>query len=495
MPDVTLSTLSGRAVTLAEADLARFGARLRGELVAASSPSYDAARTIWNAMIDARPALIARCRSTADVVRSVRFARDNDLLTAVRGGGHNIAGNGTVERGFVIDLSLMKGVRIDPERRLAHVEPGCTLRDIDRDTQEFGLATPLGINSTTGIAGLALGGGYGWLSRRHGLTADNLLSADVVTADGEVLTANEVEHSDLFWAIRGGGGNFGIVTSFELRLHRVGPEVTAGLVVFPLDRAAAVLRRYREVMASAPEELTAWVIMREAPPLPFLAPELHGTPVLALAVCWSGDAARAERALAPLLEIEGAHAAHVGPMPYANWQQAFDALGAAGARNYWKTHNFAALGDDLVDALVPRVLTVPGTMCEIIIAHLGGAVSRPPEDDTAYMGRGAPFTLNVHARWESAADDGRFVNWAREVYRASAPWAAPGAYVNFMTRDEGTRVPAAYGPHYERLAAIKGKFDPTNFFRINQNIVPRPSVLRGDESTLRPSGGEARPVA
>jgi FAD/FMN-containing dehydrogenase len=495
MPAATLTTLSGRTVTLGADDVERLGASLRGDLVTPESPGYDAARTIWNAMIDARPALIARCRSTADVVRAVRFARRNDLLTAVRGGGHNVAGNATVDRGFVIDLSPMKGVRVDPARRVTHVEPGVTLGELDRDTQEFGLAVPTGINSTTGIAGLTLGGGYGWLTRRFGLTADNLLSADVVTADGDVLTANEAEHSDLFWAIRGGGGNFGIVTSFELRAHRVGPEVTAGLVVFPLDRAAQVLARYREVVASAPEELTVWVVMRKAPPLPFLAPEVHGTPVLVLALCYSGDPARADRALGPIAAIEGAHAAHVGPMPFSAWQQAFDPLMLGGVRNYWKTHNFAALDDDLVDALVSRVRTLPGPMCEILLGHLAGAPGRLAEDETAFMGRGAPFMMNVHARWESPADDERAVSWARDVYRASAPFAAPGAYVNFMSRDEGARVPAAYGPHYDRLAAIKAKFDPTNFFRINQNIVPRPtSMPRADVSTARRSGEEVRPT-
>lgn len=495
MPPVTLTTVTDRTITLGSEEVERFGATLRGELLTAESPGYDAARTIWNAMIDARPALIARCRSTADVVRAVRFARRNDLLTAVRGGGHNVAGNATVERGFVVDLSPMKGVHVDPGGRVARVEPGVTLGELDRDLQEFGLAVPTGINSTTGIAGLTLGGGYGWLTRRYGLTADNLLSADVVTADGDVLTANEAEHSDLFWAIRGGGGNFGIVTSFEFRAHRVGPEVTAGLVVFPLDRAAEVLTRYRDVVASAPEDLTVWVVMREAPPLPFLPSEVHGTPVVVLALCYVGDPARADRALAPVAAIEGAHAAHVGPMPWAAWQQAFDPLMTSGVRNYWKTHNFAALGDDLIDTLLTRVRRLPGPMCEIFLGHIAGAPMRRAEDETAFMGRGTSYMMNVHARWESPQDDGRAMAWARDVYRATVPFAAPGAYVNFMTRDEGARVPAAYGPHYDRLTAIKAKFDPTNFFRINQNIVPRlASLPRTDVPTMRRSSEEVRPT-
>jgi FAD/FMN-containing dehydrogenase len=498
MPEVTLPTLSGSTVTLADDVVAAFGASLRGDLLATDSPGYDAARTIWNAMIDARPALIARCRSTADVVRAVRFARRNDLLSAVRGGGHNVAGNSTVDGGFVIDLSSMKGIRLDPARRIAHVEPGITLAELDRDTQEFGLAVPTGINSTTGIAGLTLGGGYGWLTRRFGLTADNLLAADVVTADGDVLTANEAEHSDLFWALRGGGGNFGIVTSFEFKLHRVGPEVTAGLVVYPLDRAATVLAQYRELVANAPEELTVWVVMREAPPLPFLPPAVHGTPVVVLALCYTGDPSRADRALAPLATIDGAHGAHVGPMPFAAWQAAFDPLMLGGVRNYWKTHNFSALGDELVDALLARMRQLPGPMCEIFLGHVAGAPMRVAEDETAFMGR-APFMMNVHARWDSAADDERAVSWARDVYRASAPFAAPGAYVNFMSRDEGARVPAAYGSHYERLAAIKAKFDPTNFFRLNQNIIPqpaaaRPEATRPETPTPRRSSEEVRPM-
>ena len=492
MPAVTLTTLAGRVTTLAASDVEQFGATLRGDLLTAESAGYDAARAVWNAMIDARPGLIARCRSTADVVRAVRFARTHDLLTAVRGGGHNIAGNATVDRGFVIDLSPMKAVRVDPGRRLAFVEPGVTLAELDRDTQEFGLATPTGINSTTGIAGLTLGGGFGWLSRRFGLTADNLVAADVVTADGEVLRTNEAEQSDLFWAIRGGGGNFGIVTNFEMRLHELGPEVTAGLIVFPLERAADVFARYREVVASASEELTVWTVMRLAPPLPFLPTAVHGTPVIVIALCFTGDTARASAAIAPMRAIPGAHAEHVGPMPFTAWQQAFDPLLTPGVRNYWKTHNFAAIGDDLVDALVSRVRRPASPMCEVFVGHLAGAVARRSEDETAYLGRGAPFTMNVHGRWESPADDEAVVNWARDIYRATAPYAAPGAYVNFMTSDESARVPNAYGPHYERLAAIKAKFDPTNFFRINQNIVPRPATPRAEYPATRPASEETR---
>ncbi|HEU4628934.1 MAG TPA: FAD-binding oxidoreductase [Gemmatimonadaceae bacterium] len=447
-------------------------ARLRGRLLTPDSPGYDEARTIWNAMIDRRPGLIARCAGAADVVETVRFAAAHGIPLAVRGGGHNIAGNAICDGGLVVDLSAMRSVRVDPARRTARVEPGATLGEVDRETQAFGLATPLGINSTTGIAGLTLGGGYGWLSRSFGLTVDNLRSADVVTADGTLVTASETEHPDLFWALRGGGGNFGIVTSFEFALHPVGPEVLAGLIVHPFDDAAGLLRRYRDVVLDAPDPLTAWVVLRQAPPLPFLPEAVHGREVVVIAVCYAGSPADGERALQPLRAIGTPHADVVGPAPYAAFQTAFDPLLTPGARNYWKTHNFANLHDPLIDALVEQARHLPGPMCEIFLANLGGAVSRRPEESTAYAGRAARFVLNVHARWSDATMDDRYVGWARGVYAAAAPFASAGAYVNFMTQDEQDRVRAAYGANYDRLLAVKQRYDPANLFRLNQNIRP-----------------------
>jgi FAD/FMN-containing dehydrogenase len=471
-----IRTRSGEWTTLASGELDRFAATLRGDLVPRGTPAFEDARRIWNRMVERRPALIARCRSAGDVLRAIRFAREHDLLISVRGGGHNIAGNALVEDGMVIDLAPMRATRVDPVRRSARTEAGITLAEFDRDTQTFALATPLGINSTTGIAGLTLGGGYGSLSRRHGLTVDNLISADVVTADGAFVTASEQENSDLFWALRGGGGNFGVVTSFEYQLHRAGPEVLAGLIIHPFADAAELLRRYRDVVQAAPDALTAWVVLRKAPPLPFLPESVHGQEVVVLAVCYAGDLTAGERAMRPLRGIGTPHADVVGPTPYLGFQAAFDPLLAPGARNYWKTRNFATLDDDLIDVLVAKIGDLPGPQSEIFLAHLGGAVSRKPDDATAYTGRAAQFVMNVHARWDDDGMDGNFITWARDVYAATASYAAEGAYVNFLTQDEQSRVKDAYGANYDRLATIKAKYDPTNVFRVNQNIAPAPAA-------------------
>ena len=494
MPDLTIRTRDGGEVTLPAATLAQLATTLRGDLAVPGTPEYDGSRRLWNAMIDRHPALVVRCRSAADVVRAVRVARDHDLLVAVRAGGHNIAGTAVADGALLLDLSPMRGVRVDPLHRTARAEPGVTLGDLDRDTQAFALATPLGINSTTGIAGLTLGGGYGWLSRAHGLTVDNLRSADVVTADGALVTASEQEHSDLFWAIRGGGGNFGVVTSFEYALHHVGPEVLAGLIVHPFADAPELLRRYRNVVLDAPDSLCAWVVMRKAPPLPFLPESVHGQEVVVIAVCCTGSIADGERALRPLRAIGTPHADVVAPTPYTAFQAAFDPLLAPGARNYWKTHNYATLHDGLIDTLVEQMDALPGPACEIFLAHLGGAVSRRPDDATAYAGRSAQFVMNVHARWEDPALDTPSIAWARSVWRATETYAAAGAYVNFMTQDEQDRVRAAYGTNYERLAAVKAKYDPGNRFRVNQNIVPAMRAAGPPSPIGQQVPGAGRPV-
>jgi FAD/FMN-containing dehydrogenase len=445
---------------------------LRGEACFPGDPGYDAARTIWNAMIDRRPAAVIRAAGAADVRRAVRLASEHGLLLAVRGGGHNIAGNAVCDGGLLLDLTPMRSVRIDPAARTARVEPGATLGDFDREAQAFGLATPLGINSTTGVAGLTLGGGFGWLSRKHGLTVDNLLSADVVTAEGELLHASERENPDLFWAVRGGGGNFGVVTSFEYRLHPVGPEVLAGLVVHPAAGARELLDGYRRLAAQAPDELSAWVVLRKAPPLPFLAPEVHGTEVLLFAVCWSGDLEAGRRALAPLRGLGSPHADVIAPVPYVAWQAAFDPLLAPGSRNYWKSHDLTALPDGAIDVLLDHAGRLPTPECEVFIVHLGAAVNRVPVDATAYPHRDVEFVLNVHTRWSEPADDARCVAWARRLFDALAPHATGGVYVNFMPEDEAQRVHGAYGPNYSRLAQLKAKYDPGNLFRLNQNVPP-----------------------
>lgn len=473
MSEVTCKTMDGGQTALTPEVVAALRSQVRGAVCLAGEPGYDQARTIWNAMIDRRPAVIVRAAGAADVIHTINVVREHKLLLAVRGGGHNIAGNAVCEGGVMLDLSLMKSVRIDTRHKTARVEPGVTLGELDREAQAFGLATPTGINSTTGVAGLTLGGGFGWLSRKHGLTIDNLVSADVVTAAGKLVHASATEHPELFWAIRGGGGNFGVVTSFEFRLHEVGPMVLAGLVVHPFAAAKEILRGYRDFMATAPKELSCWTVMRKAPPLPFLPPEVHGTEVLVLALCYSGDLEKGQAVLAPLRGLGKPIADVVGPAPYAAWQTAFDPLLAPGARNYWKSHDFAALSDHAIDVATDYVNKLPSAECEVFIAHLGGAINEVPVQDTAYPHRDVEFVLNVHTRWRDPAQDSHCIGWARELFAAMAPHATGGVYVNFMPADESQRVAkGAYGHNYERLAKLKAKFDPDNLFRLNQNIGP-----------------------
>jgi FAD/FMN-containing dehydrogenase len=447
-------------------------AKVRGTVALPGEDGYDAARTIWNAMIDRRPGLVVRCLGAADVMNAVALARDEKLLVAVRGGGHNIAGNAVCDGGLLIDLSLMKSVRVDPAAATARVEPGATLADFDKEAQEFGLATPLGINSTTGVAGLTLGGGMGWTTRKLGLTVDNLISADVVTADGKLVRASATENPDLFWALRGGGGNFGIVTSFEFKLHPLGPEVLSGLIVHPLAMAGELLPQFRRLAREAPDELTTWVIMRKAPPLPFLPAEWHGKEVLVFAACYAGDLKEGEKALKALRGLGKPIADVIAPHPFTAWQAAFDPLLTPGARNYWKSHDFADLPDAAISAILKGVRELPSPECEVFIAHVGGAMARIPANATPWPNRDAHFIMNVHTRWQDKAQDQACIAWARHLFKATAPFASDSVYVNFMPEDENDRVEKAYGTNYRRLAEIKRRYDPANLFRMNQNIRP-----------------------
>jgi FAD/FMN-containing dehydrogenase len=472
MPDLRMRGIAGSEILVSQDAIAALEEAFDGALLTAESAEYDELRAIWNAMIDRRPGLIAQCAGAEDVARAVEFGRQNGLLTSVRGAGHNIAGNAVADGALMIDLSGMKKVEVDAAKRTARVEPGATLGDIDQATQAHGLALPVGINSTTGIAGLTLGGGFGWLSRKHGLTIDNLMSAELVTAAGDRVTVSESENPDLFWGIRGGGGNFGVVTSFQFELHPVGPEVLAGLIVHPFKDAADVLRNYREFAASAPEEVSAWIVLRKAPPLPFLPEEVHGTEVVVIAVLYNGEVAEGEEALKGLREIGKPIADVIGPSKFVDFQAAFDPLLTPGARNYWKSHDFAELSDGAIDLVIDYTGKLPTPQCEIFLAHLGGAVSRVPADATAYTHRDAEFVLNVHTRWDEPGEDKKCVAWAREVFDKSARFATGGVYVNFMPQDEAERVGEAYGSNYERLVQLKNKYDPGNFFRLNQNIQP-----------------------
>jgi FAD/FMN-containing dehydrogenase len=402
----------------------------------------------------------------------MRFARQHDLLVSVRGGGHNIAGKAVADGAFMIDLQPMKGVQVDPDARTVRVGPGASLGDLDQATQAHGLAVPVGINSTTGVAGLTLGGGFGWLSRKHGLTIDSLRSVDLVTADGQTARASAEEAPDLFWAIRGGGGNFGIVTSFEFAAHPVGPEVLCGLVVHPGDSAASLLREYRELCKSAPDELSVWMVLRKAPPLPFLPEEWHGKDVVVLPMLYAGDAEAGEKAAQPFRAMGSPIADVVGRQPFIAFETMFDPLLTPGARNYWKTHNLPELSDGAIDAIVEQAGRLPSPQCEVFLAQLGGAISRVPADATAYPGRDAAFVMNAHARWESPEEDEHCRTWARELFAAVKPFAGPGAYVNFMPEDETGRVGDAYGTHFQRLREVKKRYDPQNVFRLNQNIPP-----------------------
>ena len=453
-------------------DLQQLQNSISGEVLSPGNDAYESARQIWNAMIDKRPALIIRCTSTSDVVTAVNFARDSGMEMSVRSGGHNIAGTALVNDGVVIDLSKMKTANVDAAAKTVTIQAGATLGDLDAATQAHGLATPLGINSTTGIAGLTLGGGFGWLSRKHGMTVDNVLSMEVVTSEGEVVTASATEHPDLFWALRGGSGNFGVVTSFTYRLHNVGPNLLTGLIVYPLAEAKSVLQQYSEFMKGASDEMSVWSVLRLAPPLPFLPEAVHGTPVVVLAICYSGDPDQGAALVEPLRHFGTPVGEFIGVQPYAAWQQAFDPLLAPGARNYWKSHNFVSLSDGLFDEVISAIKNLPSDQCEIFFGAIGAATTRVSVDSAAYPNRDTNYAMNVHGRWNDAADDDKCITWARNFAKASAPFASGSVYVNFLTEDEQARIPSAYGPNYARLAHVKRQYDPKNMFKSNMNVIP-----------------------
>jgi len=457
---------------LSNAIIDGFKAQFRGNVLLPSDGTYNEVRQIWNAMIDRKPGVIARCTSAQDVIQAVNFARTNNLVVSIRGGGHNIAGNAVCDDGIMIDMSLMKNVTVDLKTRRAKVDPGCTLADFDKAVQAHGLATPLGINSTTGVAGLTLGGGFGWLSRKYGMTVDNLISADVVTADGRQVRASETENPDLFWGLRGGGGNFGVVTCFEFQLHPVGPNVLSGLIVYPFDQAKSVLTQFARFTETMPDELNVWMVTRKAPPLPFLSADVHGKEIVALALCYAGDPAVGEKLIEPLRKFGTPHGEHVGVQPYTAWQQAFDPLLAPGSRNYWKSHNFSTLSEGVIDTIIKYAGALPSPQCEIFIGTIGGQTTKAAPESMAYSSRDAKYVMNVHGRWDTAAEDERGVAWAREFFAKSQPFASGGAYINFLTQEEGDRVAFAYGGTYQRLVELKKKYDPTNLFRMNQNIKP-----------------------
>lgn len=442
--------------------IAAFRECFAGRVIVSHDDDYDTARRIWNLSIDKRPGLIARCSGTADVVQAVNFARANELLVAVRSGGHNVAGRALCDDGIVIDLSSMTGVFVDPQRQRVRVRGGTTLGELDRETQLHGLAVPMGVISRTGVAGLTLGGGVGWLVRKHGLTCDNLLSCEVVTAAGEVVTASADSHPDLFWGLRGGGGNFGIATSFLFQAHPVS-TVLGGLVLYPRDAAAGLLRHYRDFMATAPDELTAYAGLVSTP---------DGEPATAVILCYCGDIAEGERIVQPLRSFVTPLIDAVQPMPFAAMQSLLDAAFIDNSYNYWKSTFLTALTDEAVDLIVEHANRATSPLNAAIVEFYGGAAGRIGSSDTAFGQRQAQFNLGINAQWLDPAEGDGHIAWARSMWDAMQPYSSGGYFLNFLGDEPPATIRAAFGPNYARLADVKAKYDPTNFFSLNQNIVP-----------------------
>lgn len=438
-----------------------FAEGLDGDVLRPGETGFEEARTLWNAMIDKKPALIVRCRTTSDVVRAVNFARDGALPLAVRGGGHNVSGLALCDDGLVIDLSPMKGIRVDSERRAATAQAGTTWGEFDRATQAFRLATTGGVIPATGIAGLTLGGGFGWLMRKHGLACDNLLAAETVTADGRVLRANAEENPDLFWGLRGGGGNFGVVTSFQFRLHPVS-EILGGAIVHPLNRARAALRFYRKFTEGAPDELTTFAGLSSTP---------DGTPVAIILPAYFGPADEGERILRPLREFGPPLIDDVDRIWYEDLQKMLEPSYPAGLRNYWKSSFLTDLNAEAIDTIAEHFAAVPSTRTAVLLEHFGGAIARIGRDETAFDHRDAEFNFTITSIWAEPAEDEANVRWTRELWQAMQAFSAGRVYVNYLG-EEPERVREAYGSKYDRLVALKRKYDPSNLFRYNQNIRP-----------------------
>ena len=446
--------------------------RVRGEVItSADAAAYEEARKVYNGMIDKRPAAIVRCTGTADVAAVIGVARAEGLDLSVRGGGHSAPGFGTNDGGLVIDLSGMNNVSVDADAKTAHAGGGCTWSVFNDATHAHGLATTGGIIGSTGIAGLTLGGGIGYLSRKYGLSCDNLLSAEVVTADGQVRTASATQNEDLFWALRGGGGNFGVVTTFEYRLHPVA-EIYGGPIAYPADRADDVLRFYREYIAEAPEELGGFVGFHLAPPLPFLPEEWHFKNICLAVPCWAGPIDEGERRIKPFLDAVEPVGSHVGPMPYPALNTAFDALLPAGLQHYWKASFARGLSDDAIAVHAAHGAKVPAIQCAVHLYPINGAVQRVGATDTAFAYRDVDYSPVIAGMWENPADNERNIAWVRDYYEALQPHSVEGGYINFMDGDDQGRIRDNYGANYERLATTKAKYDPTNLFHLNQNIKP-----------------------
>ena len=473
MSDLQVKTRSNGDVTLQEDTIQKFKETLRGELIRSVDPGYDDARSIWNAMIDRRPALIARCLGVADVITCVKFAREHGLLLSIKGGGHNIAGLAVCDGGLMIDMSRMRGVWVDPATRTARAQAGCLLGDVDRETQLHGLAAVLGFISNTGIAGLTLGGGFGYLTRRFGWTSDNLLSMEVVTADGRVLQASEKENHDLFWGLCGGGGNFGVVTGFEYKLHPIGPELIAGAIAWRAEYAGEVLEMLRNLMEQAPPELVCVAGLRIAPPAPWLSKDVHGKPIVALFVCHTGRLTDGEKLVAPIKAFGTPVGDIVQRRPYVSQQSLLDATQPKGRRYYWKSEFLPNLKPELLAKTISHAEAIASPHSAILLFPLDGALNRLPEDHSSVGNRDTAWVLNIAASWEKAENDKTNIDWARAAWRDMRSFSTGGTYMNFLTEEEtDDRIQAAYRKNYERLVEIKTKWDPANLFQMNKNIAP-----------------------
>jgi FAD/FMN-containing dehydrogenase len=474
LADVPAVTNEGRETEVPSPAVDDFASRIRGRLIRTGDSGYEPARELWNGMIDRRPALIARCADPDDVVAAVNFARENQLLLAVRGGGHGVAGHAVCDGGLVVDLSEMKGVDVAPESQTARAEGGCTLGDLDRETQRHGLATPLGVVTKTGIAGLTLSGGMGWLRRRYGLSCDNLASVQIVVADGNLLTASESENEDLFWAIRGGGGNFGVVTSFEYRLHRVGPEVFFCFVLYPADRAREVLQSCERYLLEAREEVAPVGVFGRVPEAEEFPPDSHGKPHVALLALYPGNPAEGEEILRPLREIVDPIADLSGTMPYTEAQAVLDEDYPDGWCYYWKSVNVSELSDDVIELLAGHAAAAPSPHSTIDVWYQGGEMARVGEEETAFANRSEPYLLGIEGNWERDSGSNETIAWVRDTIADMRPFSDGGIYLNFPGfLEEGEELlREGYGRNYERLAEVKAKYDPNNLFRLNANLEP-----------------------
>jgi len=454
--------------------LAALEETVRGSVLTPGHPDYDEARSIWNALIDKRPAVIVQCSGAADVVDAVNFAREQRLDLSIKAGGHNVAGNAVNDGGLVIDLSQMRGVHVDPDTRTVRVQGGATWGDCDRETQLFGLAVPGGVVSTTGVAGLTLHGGLGHLRRKHGLSIDSLVSVDIVTADGKFQKASATENEDLFWAVRGAGSNFGVVTSFEFQAHPVGPMVFVGATFYPFQEASTVLSGWRDFMATAPEELSSLAICWSIPPAPPFPPELHGTPIVAVAAACCCSVEEGERVVQPLRELAEPLVDASGPWPWLGLQSGFDAIFPKGELRYWKSRSVAELSGEVIAEIVELAGRRPAPLTDIVIWHHGGAMTRVGETETAYGGRDAPFLVTAEANWTDPAQNDEAIAWAREVWDAMERYSTGNVYLNFpgFGEEKDDLARAGYGVNYERLTELKAKYDPDNLFRMNINIPP-----------------------